>query len=141
MSRCFSFIIAESRLKSHLTLRYLENQMVRRIFFGVFFNFCLTVLIPPLIHTRRSTCDSPEQASHRRPLSRGTRLLTENLTHLNYVPEETDWDLRRYTSLPDRIFCDFLSPSTKMTGMVLKIRLWPLSPSFQSIHYDSVLKL
>jgi hypothetical protein len=76
--------------------------MVRRnFFFLVFFSFYVTVVIPPLTHTRRSMCDSDEQASHRRSLSQGARLLTETLTHLNGVPEVTDWDLRRYTSLPD----------------------------------------
>ena len=73
----------------------------RFFFSGVFFSFYVTVLIPPFTHTRRSTCDSPEQASYHRPLSRGARLLTETLTHLNGLPEETDWDLGRYTSIPD----------------------------------------
>jgi len=38
MNRCFSSTTAEPRFKSQLTLRYAENQMVRKIFFLEYFS-------------------------------------------------------------------------------------------------------
>jgi hypothetical protein len=143
MIRCFCSIVVEPPFNSQLTLRYVENQMVRRNillleYFSVF-TWQLVFQLWPIHVAHHAIVLNRHPTVGYWPRS---PIIDCNLNASEWCAKR-DGMGSKPVHQPSwlRIFCGFLSPSTKMTGMLPKSWPWPLPPSFQSIHYHSVVRL